>query len=217
MSCRIIRGYPAANLTSVFKPAKAGAPTPSLSVSGEPIGTAHGASSPTSASESIEDLIAQAFERGVEEGRRTVADEFAMAQAALTDQIAHAAACLSRERPRLRRDAEADVVKLALAIAKRVVHREISLDPHAIQGLVRVAIDRMNSRDIVRIRTHPAHADAVSQTLVAAHLVSQVDLKTDSSLALGDLVFETSRGELDASIDSQLKEIDLGIADRLGR
>jgi flagellar assembly protein FliH len=217
MSCRIIRGFPAANLSPVYTPSKPGAPIRSLPRNGELSGAPHDASTLTPNGESIEDLTSRAFERGVEEGRRSAADEFASAQVALSEQIAQAAACLARERPRLRRDAEADVVKLALAIARRVVHRELSLDPHAIQGLVRVAIDRMNTRDIVRIRTHPAHADAVSQTLIAAHLVSQVDLKTDGSLSLGDLVFETAQGELDASIDSQLKEIDLGIADRLGR
>jgi flagellar assembly protein FliH len=37
----------------------------------------------------------------------------------------------------------------------------------------------------------------------------------DASLNCGDAIFETSLGELDASVDSQLREIERGFADKL--
>ena len=39
----------------------------------------------------------------------------------------------------------------------------------------------------------------------------------DPSRDLGTVIFETQRGNLDASVDSQLQEIERGLADRLRR
>jgi flagellar biosynthesis/type III secretory pathway protein FliH len=39
----------------------------------------------------------------------------------------------------------------------------------------------------------------------------------DASRAIGSVIFETPRGNLDASVDSQLQEIERGLADRLRR
>lgn len=172
---------------------------------------------PTFGPEELEGLLAEAYERGHREGRLRAEAENAAYAASLSQQVARTAVHLAGERPRLRRDAEGDVVRLALSIAKRVIHRELSLDPEAIQGLVRVSIERMNVRDIVRVRTHPAHRDAVRQVLDSAPNSARIELVADTSLSPGDLVFETPHGELDASIESQMKEIESGIADRLGR
>jgi flagellar assembly protein FliH len=39
----------------------------------------------------------------------------------------------------------------------------------------------------------------------------------DASREPGAVIFETQRGNLDASIESQLQEIERGLTDRLGR
>jgi flagellar biosynthesis/type III secretory pathway protein FliH len=43
----------------------------------------------------------------------------------------------------------------------------------------------------------------------------QPELVADPALPPGGLVFETSRGDLEASIDNQLREIERGLTDRL--
>jgi flagellar biosynthesis/type III secretory pathway protein FliH len=39
----------------------------------------------------------------------------------------------------------------------------------------------------------------------------------DAARELGSVVFETERGSLDASVDTQLEEIERGLTDRLRR
>src|SRR4051794_12429813 len=46
-------------------------------------------------------------------------------------------------RARLRAEAEADLVQLSLAIARRVLHREIAIDPGALHGLVLGALQKL--------------------------------------------------------------------------
>ena len=73
------------------------------------------------------------------------------------ERLARAAADLSNLRDRVRRQAETDLVKLALAIARRVLHRELAIDPDAMQGIVRTALDRLQNREVDRLRVHPSH------------------------------------------------------------
>ena len=53
---------------------------------------------------------------------------------------------LSGQGHRLRNEAERDTVKLAVAIARRILHREIAVDPEAVLGLVKAAFSKVESR-----------------------------------------------------------------------
>lgn len=163
-----------------------------------------------------DDTLERACAESFEQGRQASALEFEKQLAELQANVGQAISILSRERPSLRRAAEADVVKLALAIARRVIRRELSVDSDAIHGIVRVAIEAINNRDVIRVRVHASLAPSVQRKLRDSNL-AHVEVLTDSSFGVGDIVFETLNGELDCSIEAQLKEIDLGIADRLGR
>lgn len=162
------------------------------------------------------DTLERACAESFEQGRQASSREYEEKLAELQANVGQAVCILSRERPILRRAAEADVVKLSLAIARRVIRRELSVDSDAIHGIVRVAIEAINNRDIVRVRVHASLASSVQRKLRDSNL-SHVEVVTDRSFDAGDIVFETQNGELDCSIEAQLKEIDLGIADRLGR
>jgi len=98
-----------------------------------------------------------------------------------------------------------------------VLHRELTLDPESIEGLIRVALDKLQSRELCRVRVHPDQEQAIRKSLERFSNSQKVELITDSSLQCGDVLFETAHGNLDASIDSQLGEIERGLADRLRR
>ena len=65
-------------------------------------------------------------------------------------------------RARLRAEAEADLVQLSLAIARRVLRREMAIDPEALHGLDLGALQKLQGQEIARVRVHPAHAAAVT-------------------------------------------------------
>jgi flagellar biosynthesis/type III secretory pathway protein FliH len=54
----------------------------------------------------------------------------------------------------------------------------------------------------------------IRQLLGARHAAATVD--ADPSLAPGSVIFETTMGSLDVSVEAQLAEIERGLADRLG-
>jgi flagellar biosynthesis/type III secretory pathway protein FliH len=66
-----------------------------------------------------------------------------------------------------------------------------------------------------RVRVHPAMAARLDQDLKNLETQRSIKVEADPTLAPGACIFETGRGNVDASIDSQLGEIERGLADRL--
>ena len=63
------------------------------------------------------------------------------------------------------REAAADLVELSLGIARRILHREFSVDPAALEGLVGGALQKLAAQEICRIRVHPELEPGVRRAL----------------------------------------------------
>jgi flagellar assembly protein FliH len=137
--------------------------------------------------------IQQARDSALQEGLRRGREEASLEFKPVLERLGRAVADLSTLRDRIRRQAELDLVKLALAIARRVMHRELAIDPDAIQGVVRAALDRLQSREVHRLRVHPAHVAPLRSCLEA--MGRAVEVIADPSLNAGDAIFETPRNE----------------------
>jgi flagellar assembly protein FliH len=114
---------------------------------------------------------------------------------------------------KLRAHAEEDLVRLAVAIARRILHREVTVDVDAITGLVKAAFRRLDQREIHLVKTDPDSLKRVTEVLRELGAPAAVKLSADSSLRRGSLIIESSRGTLDASIETQLQEIQRGFID----
>lgn len=123
---------------------------------------------------------------------------------------------LAAYRGRFRKEAEQDLVKLSIAIARKILHRELAIDSNAILALVRVVLESIDAREVHRVRLHPADAIVVEKFFGVIGAPQQLVVSADAALERGAAIFETARGNLDASIQTQLAEIERGFAD-LGR
>jgi flagellar assembly protein FliH len=158
-----------------------------------------------------------AYQRGLNEGKAAGREQAAGEVQPVLDRLAHTLADLSSLRSRIRKDAEGDLVKLSISVARRVLHRELTLDPESIEGLIRVALEKLQSRELCRVRVHPDQEPAIRASLARFSNSQNVELIPDASMQCGTVVLETAHGTLDASIEAQLREIERGFADRLGR
>jgi flagellar assembly protein FliH len=120
---------------------------------------------------------------------------------------------LSGARPRYRREAEQDVVALAMAIARRILHRELTVAPEALLGLVKAALDQAEAREVQQVRVSRQDAPMIRQFFEQMGLPQRIEVVADPNLAPGSVILESGRGLLDASVDTQLAEIDRGLAD----
>ncbi len=124
---------------------------------------------------------------------------------------------LSQLKKQFRHSAEASTVGLALAVARRVLYREIASDPEAILGLVKAAFDKCNARETHKLVVSPADLAVIREHAPRLGFPSALEIVSDAKLSRGSAIFETSRGELDASADTQLLEIERGFTDIIRR
>ena len=161
--------------------------------------------------------VVEARSAGLREGETAGRSRAAAEIQPLLARMAQSIDELAGLRPRLRREAEADVVKLAIAIARRVIRRELAVDPDALQGLVLAALEKLQMQEIKSVRVHASQVAAISVLLRDRPGGAAIEVTADPSADPGAAVFETSRGNLDASVESQLCEIERGLADTLRR
>jgi flagellar assembly protein FliH len=159
--------------------------------------------------------VREAHAAGVREGELSGRNRAAAELQPVIERLTRSIQEIANLRARLRREAETDVVQLALAIARRVIRREMASDPDALRGLVMAALEKLQGQEISRVKVHPSHAAMVKSCLQQALSGGLVEVLADSSREVGAVIFETARGNLDASVDSQLQEIERGLADRL--
>jgi flagellar assembly protein FliH len=167
--------------------------------------------------EQVKQLCANAYQQGLAAGEAASAQR---AQAKLDPALASFGAMvaeLAGARQKLRAEAEAAAVALAMEVARRVLHREVAADPEAILGLVKAAFQKCDARATQRLRVSPVDAEIIRENQIRLNLPPGLEIASDRSLARGSAIFETSRGDLDASVDTQLAEIDRGLADVLKR
>jgi len=159
----------------------------------------------------LEQARQSGFEHGVKQARQEAAREMEEA----LDRLARAIQEVPQVKRKVRNEADNEVVKLSLAVARRVLHREITADPQSLQGVVYAALQRLQNREITKIRVFPASVKAVRAALERNGGMAAMEVIGDDGLKPGALLFETSLGELDASVETQLQEIERGFADRL--
>lgn len=169
----------------------------------------------TELSAAAEQQARQAYETGLRTGegaaRKVLESEVRAAVDRLTATIADVAAARSDVLQR----AEADTVRLAIEIARRVLHRELTVDANALQALTKAALQKLQSQEIHRVRVHPGQEQVVRASLRESGRGQGIEVIADPSQPPGGILFDIGRGALDASVGTQLDEIARGLTDRL--
>jgi flagellar assembly protein FliH len=158
----------------------------------------------------------EAYEKGAREGE-------ARATAAYRAEISGARANVSKlledfkaERDSYFRRIEPEIVQLALAIARKILHREAQMDPLLLTGMVHVALEKLDSGARVRMRVNPGDVHSWNEYFSQSSEFPQPpELVGDAALQHGECAMETEIGSTTISLDTQLKEIEQGFFDLL--
>jgi len=165
----------------------------------------------------IEARAAAAYQQGQAAGEAAAAQRAHVRLEPVIAGLSQVIAELTGARKHFRAQAEADTVALAIAIARRVLNRELMADPEAMLGLVKAAFQKCDQRETHKLRVSPQDADAIREHRERLNLPQALEVVADGALTRGSALFETSRGDLDASVNTQLGEIERGLADVLRR
>ncbi len=161
---------------------------------------------------------ARARKEGREEGLAQSRAEFEKKLAGEQQALVQATRDFAHERETYFHRVEAEVVSLALAIARKILHREAQLDPLLLAGVVRVGLDHVAAGTRVRLRVHPDQVQAWQEFFSQQpNLKSLPELMGDATLGPGRCVLETELGSTDLTLETQLKEIEQGFFDLLAQ
>jgi flagellar assembly protein FliH len=159
-----------------------------------------------------------AFERGVRQGELQAREACDAEIAEQRKRISGAMAEFDSQRAVYFSRIEAEVVQLALAISRKILHREAQMDPLLLAGAVHVALEKIESGTQIRLRAHPNDIQAWRTHFQQSPAESPApDLVGDSKLSPGELALETSSGSTQIGMELQLKEIEQGFFDLLER
>lgn len=114
-------------------------------------------------------------------------------------------------------ESEEQLVRLAVAVARRILYREIQVDSEALFGLIHAATQRAELRELNRILLNPKDHQSLLPHLERLQLPPRVQIVSDPALERGAMLLESTSGILDASIQAQLDEVERGFIDLLGR
>ncbi len=171
--------------------------------------------------EELRQALASGREQGLEEGRQHERESQAAALKAAEAQRKQQVLTLVREfaaeRERYLAVVEKEVVKLALAIAARILRREAQMDPLLLTGAVRVALGQLSGDTGVRLRVPPAEISLWQESVALfPNLAVKPQVLPGEGMRIGDCAIETELGSVDLGIRSQLGEIERGFFDRTG-
>jgi flagellar assembly protein FliH len=119
-----------------------------------------------------------------------------------------------KERARYFSDVEGEVVKLALAIAARVLHREANFDPLLLIAVVRVVLEKVADNSTMQLRVPAAEVESWKEAMTA-EAESRLQFVGEEGMSAGECVLETSVGRVELGVKAQLEEIEKGFFDLL--
>jgi flagellar assembly protein FliH len=173
------------------------------------------APAPVQARQTDDQDLRQAIQRAYLEGEAAARAALGESTKATQAELSRSIAGLAQMRAVIYKEAQGELLRLSIAIARRILHRELLVSPDILQSIVSVVLEKLDRQDVHRVRVHPAMAARLDQDLKNLSQQRPIEVTPDPTLAPGACIFETGRGNLDASIDSQLGEIERGLADRL--
>jgi len=151
-------------------------------------------------------------QEGEQQGRAHFEEQLALARAGVAAAISE----FARERGAYYQKLEEEVVKLALGIARQILHREAQMDPLLLAGIVRVALEKIEGATGVTLLVNPGNAadwrHYLSTRMEPADLPEIVE---DSAIEPDRCTIRTAMGTAELGLEVQLKEIEQGLMDLL--
>lgn len=160
----------------------------------------------------------QAWSKGHEAGLAESRAASEQQIAKLREEFSKALRDFAAERDAYFQRVEEQVVRLTLAIARKILHREAQVDPLLLTGILRVALEKIGANTNIRLRAHPSDIkvwrDFFSQ---ARENFPAPELIGDPEIQSGRCILETELGATEIGLETQLKEIEQGFLDLLAQ
>ena len=167
----------------------------------------------------ISQIEREAYEKGFNQGQK---DGLALGKKRLEEtarRLESLIESLGRLKGELYLEAEEEILKLSMAIARKVVQRELAQDEDAVLRTIRKAVEFLNERTNVKILVNPADMRKVEEALPeirGGKKIDKIELAEDPAIGRGGCILETGFGTINGTVEDQLAAIKEELEDELG-
>ena len=151
-------------------------------------------------------------EKGIVDGQKTGFDLAAQQLEPLVNSLQQGVMQLRNLRQDTYQKIEKEVVDLALAIARKVICREVEMDKEVVVCVAREALARVEDPAKITIKMNPSDLQFISETKYQlSELIGNIDnikIEAEDNIQSGGCIIETNLGEIDARIEQQLQAVE---------
>jgi flagellar assembly protein FliH len=151
-----------------------------------------------------------AYENGFKQGENAGKEIAEQKIVAVMKRYSESILEVGRLRSSLYPQIEHEVVRLALEVAKKIIHREIHIDKDVIRTLVHVALSHVAEKSSVTIHLNPVDYGFLleERAELSQNEGRDVSLLADKSIERGGCLIQTECGDIDARIEEKFREVE---------
>jgi flagellar assembly protein FliH len=150
--------------------------------------------------------------KGAGEGERTGFERASKKLEPLLESLRDALRQLENLRTETLQDIEKEIVELALAIARKVICREVEMDREVVACVAREALARIDDPGKITIKMNPEDLQFIEETSYnLSNMLGSIDnvtLEAEENIQSGGCMIKTGLGEIDARIESQIQVVE---------
>lgn len=150
-------------------------------------------------------------EAGAVAGKQEATAELKPRLAMLVKSLSSAAEQIEQSRQQLMASATADVCGLAVAIARKVVHRVAVKNDDVLTDTLSQALRFVVGQNDVRIAVHSSHTALLKEVMPSLQTswpsLKHVEMISDDAVAPGGARILTRHGEIDATLDGMIDRV----------
>jgi len=164
----------------------------------------------------IAGLEREAYEKGFDQGQKDGLDIGERKARETWKQMVSLFEELDSLKARAFSESEQEIVQLSLAIARKIVKKEVSMDPDTVRRSVKSALEYLNDKSFMRVLIHPRDMKNLEQylpELAEEKKIERFELAEDNCVDPGGCILESGFGRINATIESQLDELETEIED----
>ena len=169
------------------------------------------------AAEAKENGYTEGYDNGYAEGKQAIEDQM---QKTLTDAVEKGQEILQLAERQARESvvaAEGKVVELALAVAQKILARELENTAEVILPIAKKALEKVRDQEQVVIRVNAADYEAVLQNRRDLQMIlgqeQALTIAHDQTIEAGSCMIESANGTVDARVSTQFEVLEKTLQD----
>lgn len=164
-------------------------------------------------------IRAQAQKEGFEQGLRDAQKESEADRQAALEQCQEILEEARRTKIKIMESSTADTVRIAMAVAKKIIATEVLTNPNIITNVIREAIGFLDQASNIHVYVNPNEIEKVLADVADNQLneIGQKELKNelvpDKRVAVGGCVVESDSGIVDARLETRIEKVEQALQD----